>query len=134
VNTVKDVVGQLIAKGRAERAYLGIGLAPVDAELARLFRLPVARGALVQQVDPGSPAARAGLRAGTTAVVVAGESYALGGDLVVSLGGRPVGSDRSLRQALAAQRPGARVKVELFRGGERRTLTVQIGRRPTSPG
>ena len=134
VNTVKDVVAQLIANGRVERAYLGIGVARVDAELAALFRLPAARGGLVQRVDPASPAARAGLRAGTTTVVVAGESYALGGDLVVSLAGRPVGSDRSLRQALAAQRPGARVEVELFRGGERRTLTLQLGRRPTSPG
>jgi S1-C subfamily serine protease len=134
VDTVKDVVAQLIAKGTVERAYLGIRVAPVDAELARLFRLPVASGVLVQRVEPASPAARAGLRAGSTTVVVAGESYALGGDLIASLAGRLVTSEHGLRRALAAQRPGARVKVEIYRGGESRSVTVQLGRRPTSPG
>jgi putative serine protease PepD len=55
VNTVKDVVAQLIAEGIVERASLGIGVAPVDAELARLFRLPATSGVLVQRVEPGSP-------------------------------------------------------------------------------
>ena len=65
-NTVKEVVAQLVATGQVDRAYLGIGGTTVTAELARVFRLPVDAGVLVEDVGDGTAAARAGLKAGTT--------------------------------------------------------------------
>ena len=65
VNTVKDVVPQLEEDGKIERPYIGVTTAPV-ADLADDLNLPSKRGALVQDVDPGSPAAKAGLKAGRT--------------------------------------------------------------------
>lgn len=132
-NTVKEVVDQLVATGKVDRAYLGITGATVTAELARTFRLPVDAGVLVQSVGEGTAAARAGLRGGTRDVVVAGESYSLGGDLIVAVAGKKVSSLEKLRDLLGERKPGATVRVEIYRGAERRTLEVTLGRQPSSP-
>src|SRR5437764_12007183 len=90
INTVKVVAAQLIRSGKVRHVYLGVAAQPVSPSLARLFNLPVSHGLLVQAVTPGSAAARAGLRAGSTPVLIQGESYALGGDIIVDADGRPV--------------------------------------------
>ena len=123
-NTVKEVVAQLV------RAYLGIGGATVSAELARVFRLPVDAGVLVEVVADGTPAARAGLKAGTTSTVVAGEGYTLGGDLIVAVAGKRVSSLEELRDVLADHKPGEAVKLQIYRGHRQLTLDVTLGRQP----
>ena len=130
-NTVKDVVAQLIATGKVDRPYLGVAGVTVDAELARTLRLPVDAGVLLQSVVVGSPAERAGLRGGTTDVVVAGNGYSLGGDLLVAVAGRRVASVEDLRSELAGRDPGDRIRLAIYRGNERRTITATLGRQPT---
>ena len=130
-NTVKEVVAQLVATGRVDRAYLGIGGATVSAELARVFRLPVDAGVLVEVVGDGTPAARAGLKAGTTSTVVAGEGYTLGGDLIVAVAGKRVSSLEELRDVLADHKPGQVVKLQIYRGHRQLTVAVTLGRQPT---
>jgi S1-C subfamily serine protease len=131
-NTVKDVVAQLVATGRVDRAYLGIAGSTVTEELARVFKLPVDSGVLVERVGDGTAAARAGLRAGTSSTVVAGESYMPGGDLIVALDGRRVSSLEELRDALADHKPGEKVELQIYRGNDRRTIEVTLGRQPAS--
>jgi S1-C subfamily serine protease len=128
VNTVKQVVGQLLDGGEVERPALDATLVALDAQLAQLFDLPVERGLLVQIVGPDGPAADSGLRGGDTNVVVAGESYTLGGDVILAVDGRRVGTLRELRDALVAKRPGDRVSLEILRDGRRRTIAVALGR------
>ena len=132
-NTVKSVVAQLIATGKVDRAYLGIAGVTVTPELARTFRLPVDAGVLVQRVDEGTAAERAGLRGGTSDAVVAGESYSLGGDLIVAVAGKKVSSLEELRDLLGERKPGDKVRVQIYRGANRRTLDVTLGRQPESP-
>jgi S1-C subfamily serine protease len=129
-STVKDVVAQLVATGQVDRAYLGIGGTTVNAELARVFRLPVDAGVLVEVVGDGTPAARAGLKAGTTSTVVAGEGYTLGGDLIVAVAGKRVGSLEELRDVLADHKPGETVKLQIYRGNRQQALDVELGRQP----
>jgi len=131
-NTVKAVIAQLIRQGHIDRAFIGIGAVPITRDLARVFRLPVARGLLVQSVQPQSGAARAGLRAGTTQVVLAGESYNLGGDIVVSAGGRPLAGLNALRDIVAAKKPGDTIALVVYRNGKKTTLHVKLGRQPGS--
>jgi len=131
-NTVKAVIAQLIRQGRIDRAFIGIGATPINAALARVFRLPVARGLLVQSVQPAGGAARAGLRAGTTQVVLAGESYVLGGDIVVAADGAPVSTLDRLRDLVAAHKPGDSIAVVVYRNGKKTTLHVKLGRQPGS--
>jgi S1-C subfamily serine protease len=132
-NTVKEVVAQLVATGRVDRAFLGIGGATVNAELARQFRLPVDAGVLVEVVGEGTAADRAGLRAGSDPTVVAGEGYTLGGDLIVAVAGKRVSSLEELRDVLADHKPGETVKIQVYRGTRQLTLDVTFGRQPTSP-
>ncbi|HUP33119.1 MAG TPA: trypsin-like peptidase domain-containing protein [Gaiellaceae bacterium] len=132
-NTVKEVVAQLIATGKVDRAYLGITGATVTEELARTFRLPVDAGVLVQSVGAGTAAERAGLRGGTSDAVVAGESYTLGGDLIVAVAGRKVASLEELRDVLSEHKPGETVRVQVYRGTNSRTFEVELGRQPSSP-
>jgi S1-C subfamily serine protease len=133
VNTVRDVVAQLKEKGRVEHPYLGIYARPIESEIAELFRLPVKRGLLVERVVPGTGAADAGLRGGTTRVVVAGESYNLGGDIIVKVEGAAVNSSERLRELVAEKKPGDTISVEILRGEERRTLHIKLGRQPPTP-
>ena len=132
-NTVKEVVAQLTATGRVDRAYLGISGSTVTAELARVFRLPVDEGVLVEDLTEGSAAAKAGLKGGTTDVVVAGESHVLGGDVIVAVGGRRVGSTEELRDALARHKPGQTVNVQIHRGTKIVTIPVTLGRQASTP-
>ena len=130
-NTVKDVVAQLVETGKVDRAYLGITGATVTEELARVFRLPVDAGVLVQSVGDGTAADKAGLRGGDQDVVVAGDGYTLGGDVIVALDGRRVASLEQLRDLLARHKPGQTVDVGIYRDNERRTLEVELGRQPS---
>jgi S1-C subfamily serine protease len=130
VNTVRDVASQLMDRGRVEHAFLGVQAQPVTKEIAKLFNLPVDHGLLLVRVYGGSGASKAGLKAGTTEVVVAGESYRLGGDIVVELDGKAVQTTEDLREAVSAKEPGDKIKVEAYRGDEQRTFEVTLGRQP----
>jgi putative serine protease PepD len=131
-NTVEQVVAQLVSTGKVDRAYLGIGGSTVTPELARVFRLPVDAGVLVEEVGDGSPADEAGIQGGTTDVVVEGESHVIGGDVIVAVAGKRVSSLDELRDVLADQKPGKTVSVRLHRGTREMTLEVELGRQPTS--
>jgi S1-C subfamily serine protease len=130
VNTVRDVASQLMDRGRVEHAFLGVQAQPVSKEIAKLFNLPIDHGLLLIRVYDGSGAAKAGLKAGTTEVVVAGESYRLGGDILVEVNGKAVQTTEDLREAVSAKEPGDKIKVEAYRGDERRTFEVTLGRQP----
>ena len=130
-NTVKDVVAQLTATGRVMRAYLGIAGSTITAELALRLRLPVDEGVLVEGVAAGSAAARAGLKGGTTDVVVAGESHVVGGDVIVAVGGRRVGSTDELRDTSARHKPGPTVYVRSYLPGHENRHRRGHARPPT---
>jgi S1-C subfamily serine protease len=130
IDTVRDVASQLIGRGRVEHAFLGVGAQPVEPEIARAFNFPVGRGLMVVRVFEGSGADRAAIRAGTDEVVVAGETYRLGGDIIVKIDGKPVRTAAELREAISAKKPGDEVSVEAFRGDDLRRFAVTLGAQP----
>jgi S1-C subfamily serine protease len=132
-NTVKAVVAQLVATGKVDRAFLGISGSTVTEELARVVRLPVDSGVIVETVGEGTAAAKAGLKPGTDTTVISGESYTLGGDLIVAVGSKRVASLEQLRDVLADHKPGETVKLQLYRGSKSMTVEVTLGRQPSSP-
>jgi S1-C subfamily serine protease len=133
INTVRDVVAQLKAKGRVDHPYLGIEARPIQENIAELFRLPVKEGLLIESVFPESGAAEAGLRGGATRVVVAGESYMIGGDIIVRADGQELTTTERLRQLVSEKEPGDRLELEIYRGQERRTVDIKLGRQPPAP-
>jgi S1-C subfamily serine protease len=134
INTVTTVAAQIIKSGHVEHAFLGIAAQPVTEGAAKLFRLPVSHGLLVARVQPGSGAAKAGLRAGTQNATLAGETYPLGGDLLAAIDEAPLYSVDQLRDVIGAKKPGDNVKLRVYRGDQQRTVTVKLGRQPSTPG
>jgi S1-C subfamily serine protease len=110
-NTAQLVASQLIRDGRIRRAYIGIGgqTAPVPRGLVRFHDLPAATGVLVLSVEPGGPAASAGL---------------VDGDVIVSLAGEPVAGIDGLHRLLTEARIGVRAPLVVLRRVEKKELTI----------
>jgi S1-C subfamily serine protease len=133
INTVKNVAAQIIRNGHAEHAFLGITAQPVTSSAYKLFKLPSQHGLLVETVQPSSAAAEAGLQPGKQKAIVAGITYPLGGDLIDSVDGAPLSSIDQLRDAIADKKPGDKVKLGVYRGDKHLTITVKLGRQPSTP-
>jgi S1-C subfamily serine protease len=132
VNTVREVVSQIIDKGKVEHPFLGVSTQAIDEEIADVFNLPVKKGILVVRVFESSGAGRAGLRAGDTDVVVGGESYRLGGDIIVAVDGQEIETPEELSELVSEKKVGDQLKIEAYRGDEKRTFEVTLGSRPAS--
>ena len=130
INTVRDVVAELIKHGKVEHAFLGIEGKTLTPPIARLFHLPVSSGVLVATVRGGSGAAQAGLKGATSQVTVAGESWPAGGDVIVKVDSQPVPTVERLIDLIATKQPGDKIDVEILRGANRQTSTVTLGRQP----
>ena len=130
INTVRGVAAQLIQSGKVEHAFIGISTVSVTDQLARLFKLPVNRGLLVQAVEKGSAADKAGIRVGTSKVIVGGLSYVVGGDIIVGFAGKTITTYEQLRDAISQLKPGDKAKLDIYRGGSPKTVTVTLGQAP----
>jgi S1-C subfamily serine protease len=133
INTVKEVVSQIIESGKVEHAYMGIEMQTIDSDLTEQVRLPAERGVLVSRVVPGSPADEAGMEGGSRNVVVDGESYTLGGDIITAIDGDAVESAEEVRSLVNDKEPGDELEVEVRREESTETLTLTLGRRPATP-
>jgi S1-C subfamily serine protease len=129
VNTVRNIAAQIISTGKVAHAYLGVETAPITPELTKLYHLPPS-GLIIQAVVGGGPAKRAGLAGGSTNVVVNGESYRLGGDVIVGVDGAPVSAFEQLRDAIARKQPGDTIKLEVVRNGSKKSVSVKLGQAP----
>ena len=115
INQASAILPQLRDSGRVSSGYIGVMLRDVDPDLQRALGLPSAEGALVQDVTPGSPGARAGLR-----------TY----DVIVAVDDRPIGGDDALIQMIAARSPGSAATVQVFRDGRALNVTLKLAERP----
>jgi serine protease Do len=116
IDVAMQVKDQLVQHGKVTRGRIGVGIQPVNAALAESFGMKKAEGALISQVEPDSPAAKAGIKSG---------------DVILSWNGKPVDSANTLPLAVAATKPGEKATVELWRDGAKRDLTVTVGEMPT---
>ena len=130
IDTAKDVIPQLRRNGGVQRAYLGVSTRTIDGSLDAL-NLASPDGALVETVEPRSPAKRAGLRGGGAKQELAGNAVRVGGDIIKAVDGTKVRSADDVSELIGKRRPGDRVSLEIIRDGTRRTVTVKLGRRPT---
>lgn len=133
VSTVKDVLRQLEATGRVVRPWVGVEALTISPAAVRLLRPGTDRGILLVGVEPGGPAAAAGLRGGDRAVAVPGQPgrvVAAGGDVITALGDRDVSSTDDLVDCVQGLEPGDRLPVTYLREGERLTTVIVVGVRP----
>src|SRR5262249_5998490 len=108
INTAKRLLPEL-KNGKVIRGYLGMGIVPVTDDVKDSFKLPEARGALVQNVEEGKPAQKAGI---------------LPGDVIVEIDGRKINTNRELIDYTSYLPVGTRVNITVIRDGLRKSLTA----------
>jgi len=114
-STAKLVVAQLKDKGYVMRGWLGVQVQPVTADIADSLGMKQARGAMVDNPQDGSPAAKAGLEAG---------------DVITAVNGAEVKDARDLARNISTIAPGSSVKLDILHKGEAKTLTLALGEMP----
>src|SRR5437870_213003 len=130
INAVKAVLKDLREFGKVVRPWLGMQGRAVDQRLSNVVKLPLVPGYLIEVVYDGSPADRAGIRGGSLSVVLQGDEYLLGGDVVTAINGQAVRSHQDYIARVGALRPGQRVRVTVARDGQSRELTLTVAERP----
>jgi len=127
INTAKRVAEDLITQGRVRRATLGAEGRTLWPNLADALNLPVQQGVLIERVDPSGPAARAGLRGGSRAILAGLRELRIGGDVIIAVNGEKVGSQSDLNLLLNRARPGDTVKITVIRDGKKVDVPVKLG-------
>lgn len=112
INMAKNVVAQLISKGKVSRGWMGVSIQPVTEEIAASFGLKKASGALVNEVVAGGPAARAGM---------------MQGDIIVGFDGKEVRDVRHLQRLVADTPVGKTVEARIIRDGREMRLSLTLG-------
>src|SRR5438094_5919513 len=133
INAAKGVLRDLREAGRVVRPWLGLQGREIESQLSSILRLSLSPGLLVEVVYDGSPADRAGLRGGNLSIVVQGEEYLVGGDVLTTIEGTAIRTHQDYLAKVKALRPGQRVRITIVRDGHRRDLTLTVAERPRLP-
>jgi serine protease Do len=112
----RPIIESLRRGQRVQRGYIGVSLQPLGESEATALGIPKNQGELIRAVTPGGAAARAGIQQG---------------DVIVTVGGKPVTPDESLAYLVSQQPVGSRIPIELIRNGRRQSVTVQVAERPS---
>jgi serine protease Do len=115
-DTAKMVVAQLKKDGRVTRGWIGVQIQPVTAGIADSLGLKSAQGAMVDEPQKESPAAKAGVESG---------------DVITAVNGNPVKDARDLARTIGTMAPDATVKLDIIRAGQPKTITLTLGTMPT---
>ncbi|HLH17161.1 MAG TPA: DegQ family serine endoprotease [Bryobacteraceae bacterium] len=111
-NMARSVMNQLISRGKVERGEIGVSIQPVTSEIAQSMGLKQVQGVLVASVNPGSPAEKAGLKAG---------------DIILQFNGQNVNDPNTLRNEVAGTAPGSEVTLTILRNGAQQQIRVREG-------
>lgn len=114
INTAKRLLSQL-KQGKVTRGYLGMGIVDVNEDVKSSYNLPDSRGVLVQTVEPGKPADKAGIQHG---------------DIVTEVDGKPIANNRALIDYISYLPVGSKVSVTVLRNGQKKTLSATTAQRP----
>ena len=118
-NMAKRVASELRTTGKVTRGWLGVSLQPLTSDLATSFGVKDAKGALVADVSPDSPAARAGLKSG---------------DVITDFNGKKVDDPAALARAVALAKPGDTSRVGVWRDRQEKTIELKLGEMPADRG
>jgi serine protease DegQ len=117
-NIARTVMAQLSAHGEVRRGRLGVTIQDLTPELAEALDLRITQGALVTQVEPGAPAAQAGLRPG---------------DVIVAINRRPITDATDLRNLVGLSEVGGALDITFYRDGRERSVSTRVGRIEAGP-
>ncbi|HEV2116000.1 MAG TPA: PDZ domain-containing protein, partial [Terriglobales bacterium] len=115
INLARYVMDQILKYGKVTRGWLGVGIQDVSAPVAKTYGVPPNQGAIVSDVSPDSPAAKAGLQRG---------------DVITQLNGQPVEGANDLKLKVGEMRPGTTVHLKVLRNSAPRDVTMTLGEQP----
>jgi serine protease Do len=115
INMAKYIMDEILKHGKVERGYIGVGIQEVTPDLAKAFHIPAEKGALVGNVDPNGPGAKAGLQRG---------------DVIEDLNGEPISGPNELKLKVATIAPGTTVHLKVNRDGQTRDITLALAQVP----
>jgi serine protease Do len=115
VNLARNVMEQISRTGKVTRAWLGVALQDVTSDMAPMFHLDKPRGALVADLDPQGPAAKAGIKSG---------------DVILSIDDKPITGSRSLQLLLGQMSPGTAARLTILRDGRQQDVNVTLAEQP----
>jgi S1-C subfamily serine protease len=118
IDTAKPIADQLVASGRVVHPFLGIRYVPLNPAIARQLGVQARDGVVVAQVEPGSPAAAAGLQPR---------------DVVTAIDGQALKGDSALAEAVNAHKPGDSITLTVLRASQQLSLRVTLGQLPGTP-
>ncbi|HZO39307.1 MAG TPA: trypsin-like peptidase domain-containing protein [Methylomirabilota bacterium] len=133
INAGKAILRDLRDSGRVIRPWLGLQGREIDAQITSLLRMPLSPGYLIEVVYDGSPAERAGVRGGNLSVVVQGEEYLIGGDVLTTIDNTSIKTHQDYLAKVKTLKPGQRTRITILRDGQRRELSLTVAERPRLP-
>jgi S1-C subfamily serine protease len=135
VETAKRALEQLRSTGKATYAYLGVSSATLYPQLAERLGLKAITGSLLDKIERGGPADRAGLRGAKDHISFQGQAdVPVGSDLIVAVDGRKLTQPDDLADVIGVHSPGDKVELEVLRDGKRVKVDVTLGSRPAQAG
>ena len=134
IDSARRSMQELLTEGKVSYAYVGITTEDLTPTLARHLGYPVSHGALLDSVLPDTPGAKAGLRGGTGQEQFDGVTVSRGGDVILAIDGRPVGSAEDVVRIVAEDlRPGEAARFTVQRGADRLVIPITLAARPGNP-
>ena len=132
---VNNVIPDLIKSGSHQHPYLGMSGVSLNVDINKVMNLdPQQQGALVETVNSGDPANKAGLQASNNAVTINGGSMNVGGDVVIAADGTPITSMDDLISFLETNtKVGQTITLTILRNGKQMSVDVTLGTRPAQP-
>ncbi|MBP7843470.1 MAG: Do family serine endopeptidase [Proteobacteria bacterium] len=116
INVAKNVVKQIIEKGEVTRGWIGVVISNLSPQIARSLKIKDTNGALIQEVAPGGPAEKAGLK-----------SY----DVVIGINNKEVNDSRDLTMQIGDMAPGTKAEFKIIRSGKNLSVTLEVGKTPS---
>jgi S1-C subfamily serine protease len=133
INTAKAVMTELRTHGRVIRPWLGVKGKMLTDEIINLFALPLSKGLLIEDVEEGSPAEKAGLRPGALNVLIEGEPWVLGGDIIQNVNGHDLTQGEQYQEIIKELAVSQDIEVSILRDGQLQQIRVTLQERPRSP-
>jgi serine protease Do len=134
VNLIKALLPTLTSRGHVVRPWLGFHGQAVDTDLQSLLKLPLVTGFLIEVVEPGSPAEKAGVQGGGLELTIGGHEFLLGGDIITKMNGIDMTSVDNMSKALQMIQIDSTVTLSVFRQGKQVEISYAVPERPLLPG
>jgi S1-C subfamily serine protease len=134
VSAVRHSISELRKSGKVRYGFLGVTTQSLYPQLAGKLGVPVSSGAVVMKVEGGSPADHAGISTGDKKISFQGvDGIPRDGDVIASVDGRRLTRHDDLSDLVSRRPPGDKVQLEVYRHGDKRSVTITLGTRPNRP-